>query len=74
MEQPLTPTRLSAATGISLPYASQIISGKRAPSRPLAIRLYRMTGRKFGPIAHLSEDDIAVLERIDLPKQDAAAA
>lgn len=60
-----TPTAFAAATGISVPYASQILSGKREPSRPLAIQIYRKTGRRFPPIIDLSEEDIDTLERIE---------
>jgi hypothetical protein len=61
----LTPTSLSNAAGISVPYASQILSGVRTPARRLAIRIYRKTGAKFPPIDSLSEQDIDLLERIE---------
>lgn len=51
--------------GISKSYASEILSAARTPSRPLAITIFRRTGRKFGPIAGLSDEDIATLERIE---------
>jgi hypothetical protein len=58
----------AAAAGISISYASQLLSEhpkkRRDPSQALAITIYRRTGRKFGPIAHLSDADIAALERI----------
>lgn len=60
---PLTPTSLSKAIGVSMPYASQILSGKRPPQVPMAVRIYRATGHKLGPIANASEDEIAVLEQ-----------
>lgn len=59
-----TPTTFAAAAGISVPYASQLLSGARQPSRTLAISIYRKTGRKMGPIANVSDEDIAVLERL----------
>jgi transcriptional regulator with XRE-family HTH domain len=59
----LTPTKLAEAVGISVPYASQIMKGRRIPLTPMAVRIYRATGHKFGPIAKASEDEIAVLER-----------
>ena len=65
----LTPTELADRAGISLPYASQILSGTRPPSLPLAINIFRKTGRKFGPIARASDEEIDVLERV----QDRAA-
>jgi transcriptional regulator with XRE-family HTH domain len=58
-----TPTDFAAAAGISVPYASQILSGKRAPAMPLAISIYRKTGRKFGPIIDVPDDEIDILER-----------
>ncbi len=61
--EPLTPTKLSAAVGISVPYASQILSNRRTPALGMAIRIFRETGAKFGPISGASDDEIAVLER-----------
>lgn len=65
MEQATSPSEFAAAAGISIPYASQLLNNKRSPSRPLAISIYRKTGRKFGPIAGLSDADIDTLERIE---------
>ena len=65
MEHPTSPSEFAAAAGISIPYASQILNNRREPSRPLAITIFRRTGRKFGPIAGLSDEDIATLERIE---------
>ena len=65
MEQATSPSEFAAAAGISIPYASQILNNKREPSRPLAITIFRRTGRKFGPIVGLSDEDIATLERIE---------
>lgn len=67
----LTPTAFAATVGISLPYASQILGGTRPPSMPLAIRIYRKTGRRFGPIVDVAEEDIDALERVH--GQDRAA-
>lgn len=58
-----TPTKFAEAAGISIPYASQLLSGKRVPSQTLAIQIFRRTGRKFGPIASLSDEVIGHLER-----------
>lgn len=66
----LTPTELAKALSISAPYASQILSGKRDMSREMAIRLFRATGDKLGPIAKATDDEIEVLssfpERVTL--------
>lgn len=62
----LTPTKLSKAVGISVPYASQLLrggEGGRTPSVPMAIRIYRETGAKLGPIATATPEEIDTLER-----------
>lgn len=79
----LTPTSLAKALSISVPYASQILSGKRDLSRDMAVRLFRTTGKKLGPIALATDEEISVLEAFpervrlgaanDLPTQSAAA-
>lgn len=61
--EPLTPTKLSQAVSISVPYASQIIKGVRTPPQTMAIRIFRATGHKLGPIADATEAEISVLER-----------
>lgn len=60
----MTPTELTKAAGISMPYASQILSGERPPSRPLAIHIFRRTGWKHDVIADLSGDQIDLLESV----------
>lgn len=61
----LTPTAMASRVGISVPYASQLLSGRRTPSRALAVRIWRGTGQKLGPLAHVADADIEVLERIE---------
>lgn len=58
---------LADKAGISKSYASEILSGKRdrAPSRPLAIHIYRQTGWRHPLIADLTDDQIATLEAVD---------
>lgn len=68
----ITPTALAEASGISLPYASQIISGKRSPARSLAIHILRTTGWRHPLIAGLTDEQIAMLEQIE-PYQPKAA-
>ena len=58
-----TPTELAKAADISVPYASQLISGKRPWPVSLAIKAFRETGTRFGPILAASDDEIEVLER-----------
>lgn len=62
---PLKATPLSVALGISKVHASHVIRGIKVPSKDLAIRIYRATGQKIGPIADASDEDIAVLERFE---------
>lgn len=70
---------LARAVGISKSYASQILSDdpaqQRAPSRPLAIHIYRRTGWRHASIADLTDDQLATLETVDpwTPRQQAAA-
>lgn len=45
-------------------YAYDIANGRRVPNHSLAIRIFRATGAKLGPIENLTDDDIAVLERV----------
>lgn len=59
----LTPSELSKAVGISLPYASQLLGDKRPLPQALAIKIFRATGRKLGPITSATEAEIEVLER-----------
>lgn len=73
MDTPKTPTEFAAAAGISIPYASEILSGKRVPSQRLAIDIFKRTGRRFGAIAGASDDEIAVLDRLT-PRRSAQAA
>lgn len=64
MQKP-SPKELREATGISQSYASMIASGDRAPSRPLAIHIFRCTGWKHSLIADLTDEQIDVLESIE---------
>lgn len=61
----LSPTTFAQAVNISVPYASQLLSGSRDISRDIAIRAYRALGVKLGPIAAATDEEIAVLERFD---------
>lgn len=58
----LTPTSVAAALDISVPYASQLLSGDRDMPRGIAIKLFRATGAKLGPIANATDDEIETLE------------
>lgn len=55
---------LSRDAGISVSYASMIVSGNRDPSLRLAVSIFSKTGRRFGKLALASDSDIASLQRI----------
>lgn len=66
METLPTTRELSEKAGISLGYASDILSGKRPNlGRPLAIHIFRKTGWRHQSITDLSEDQITMLEEIE---------
>jgi hypothetical protein len=50
--------------GISKSYAHELANRKRKPSDVLAIRIFRETGLKLGPIEHAADDDIDALARL----------
>lgn len=59
-----TPTELAEAAGISVPFASQLLSGKRNPSLSVALQIYERTGKRFGLLAQATDDEIASLKRL----------
>lgn len=63
MDKP-SPTELSKAADISVPYASQILAGLRTPSLTVALRIFDGTGHKLGPLASLSDADIETARRM----------
>ena len=70
---PTKPTALAAMLSISVPYASQLLSGQRPWTRPLAIAAYRKTGSRLGPLIAATDAEIDVLERFEQPTASAAA-
>lgn len=62
---PLRPAALGRAVGISKTHASHVINGIKPPTKALAIRIFRATGHKLGPIADASDAEIAILERFE---------
>lgn len=50
--------------GVNRSYAWQICHGRRVPSQVLAVRIYRETGLRFGPVLGLTDEQIDVLETI----------
>ncbi|HUD92311.1 helix-turn-helix transcriptional regulator [Sphingobium sp.] len=61
----MKPTALAKEAGVSVSYASQILTGERSPSRPLAIHIFRKTGWRHPLLDGLSEEQMAVLESIE---------
>jgi transcriptional regulator with XRE-family HTH domain len=62
-ERGLRPVDLARLLGYSKSHISHLASGNKPIRRPTAIKIYRTTGMKVGPIAGLSDSDIDVLER-----------
>lgn len=60
----ITPTDLQARAGISKGYASDLLAGNKKPSAPMAVRIFRATGLKLGPLVNLSDAEIEVAERM----------
>lgn len=48
---------------VSGPYAWQIAHGKRAPSKRLAVRIWREAGLKLGPLVGKTDAEILVFAR-----------
>ena len=65
MGKPPQTADLSSAAGISLSYASEIANGKRQPSRPLAIHIFRKTGWRHDILADLTDEQMTMLEQIE---------
>lgn len=49
---------------VSRSYASQLSRAKRRPSQKLAIRIFRETGMKLGPIETATDEQIKALAEI----------
>lgn len=69
--------QLMQSAPVSKGWASAILSGE-APSRALAVHIYRQTGWKAAGLAELSEEEIEAVEKAEiaagaLPLKKAAA-
>lgn len=64
MEKPRV-KELVEAVGISKSYASDILGEKQAPSRPLAIRIFRRTGWRHDILAGITDEQLSVLETVE---------
>lgn len=60
----ITPIELQTRAGISKGYASDLLAGNKKPSPAMAVRIFRLAGLKLGPIADLTDAEIAVLEKM----------
>jgi len=65
MERTPGTMELADKAGISKSYASEIVNGKRPPSRPLAIHILRSTGWRHDILTGLTETQIATLETVE---------
>jgi len=60
----MTPTELSDKSGISLGYASMLLSGERLScSLEIAFKIYDATGLQFGILKDLTPDQIEPLRK-----------
>ena len=64
MEKPRV-TDLAADASISKTYASDILAGQQAPSRPLAIHILRKTGWRHSILSGLTDAQIDLLETVE---------
>lgn len=61
------------ATGISRTYACDILNGNQPPSIPVALEIYRKLGWKSPNIAHLTDEQIDLVEKAEKLTGKAAA-
>lgn len=60
----ISPTELADRAGISVPYASQLLSGRRKTlSLEMAVKIYDATGLQFGLLAGMTPEEIEPLRR-----------
>lgn len=60
----IRPTDLAAKLGVSVAYASQLLSGTRKPSLELALKYYDIAGIALGPLVGATDAEIATLRRL----------
>lgn len=63
-EPQMRPTDLSAKIGVSVAYASQLLSGARKPSLELALRYFDAAGVRLGPLVGATDEEITTLRRL----------
>jgi plasmid maintenance system antidote protein VapI len=59
----IRPTDLATALECSVAYASQLLSGARQITLPRAFKILDATGRKLGPLADATDEEIETLRR-----------
>lgn len=62
--KPLSLAQQLMKIGVRKSHAYMIAWGKRTPSIPLALKINRELQIKLGPLAHLTDEQIAVLEQV----------
>ena len=62
---PIKPQELVDATGVSTGFASLVVRGVKPLPRRIAIKFWRGTGQKIGPIANATDAEIQVLEKFE---------
>jgi transcriptional regulator with XRE-family HTH domain len=60
----MRPTDLAGKLGVSVAYASQLLSGARVPSLELALRLFDRANVRLGPLVGASDEEIETLRRL----------
>lgn len=60
----IRPTDLAKTLDVSVAYASQLLSGARVPSIPLALRIYDKAGVKLGPLASATDEAIDAVRQM----------
>lgn len=63
-DRAIRPTDLAEKLGISVAYASQLLSGARKPSLELALSFFDKAGVRIGPLEGATDDEIATLRRL----------
>lgn len=63
-EPGIRPTDLSAKIGVSVAYASQLLSGARKPSLELALKYFDAAGIRLGPLVGATDEEIATLRKL----------
>ena len=63
--QGMTDPQLSARYGFDRSYWNHLRHGSKALSRAAALKIWRRDGLKVGPLECLSDDEVALLDRME---------